>query len=109
MAQLGSVQGQIAQAGAQLVFLAAEKREGIFKPEKFLAEHPVPYPFLLDEGRQVSKAYGVYQRLALDAFHIPRPATFLIDRQRRVRFAYVGISQTDRIAVAAILEVLRKI
>ena len=38
-----------------------------FKPEEFLANNPAPFPFLLDEDRRVTKAYGVYHRLGLDA------------------------------------------
>jgi peroxiredoxin len=109
MAQFGSVKDEIQQAGAALVFIAAEKRDGMFKPEKFLAKHPTPFPFLLDEERKVTKAYGVYHRLGRDAVHIARPATFVVDDERMVRFIYVGLNQTDRIAVAALLEILQKL
>ncbi len=90
-----------------MVFIAAEKRSGIFRPAKFLAEHPVSFPFLLDEDRSVTKAYGLYHRLGHDAIHIAHPATLVIDGDGVVRFLYRGANQNDRIPVAAVLEVLK--
>jgi peroxiredoxin len=109
MAQFEPFKDEIEQAGAQLVFIAAEKRSGIFKPAKFLAEHPISFPFLLDEDRIVTKAYGVYHRLGHDAIHIARPATLVIDGAAVVRFIYRGRNQNDRMPVAAILEVVKRL
>jgi peroxiredoxin len=109
MAQFEPFQQAIDHAGSQLIYLAAEKRSGIFKPAKFLAEHPVSFPFLLDEDRSVTKAYGVYHRLGHDAIRIARPATLVIDEGGVVRFIYRGANQNDRIPVAAVLEVLKKL
>ena len=106
MAQLEPVREQIQGAGGSLVYVAAEKRAGLFKPEKFLAEHPISFPFLLDEDRVVAKAYGVYQRLGKDAINIARPATFVIDRGGRVRWIYVGANQADRAPVEELLRAL---
>ncbi|HET7183318.1 MAG TPA: redoxin family protein [Terriglobales bacterium] len=92
--------------GASLVYVAAEKRGGMFRPEKFLAEHPVSYPFLLDEDRRVTKAYGVYHALGRDAFNIAHPATFVVNREGKILMIYVGMDQHDRMPVQAILEVL---
>ena len=108
MAQLGPLQPEIAKAGASLVFIAAEKRGGLFKPEKFLAEHPTPFPFLLDEDRSVTKAYGVYHALGKDAFRIARPATFLLGRDAIIGFLYVGADQRDRAPIEPLLEAPRK-
>jgi len=109
MAQFEPFQQAIEQAGSQLVYLAAERRGGIFKPAKFLAEHPISFPFLLDEDRSVTKAYGLYHGFGLDAIHIARPATLVIDHGGVVRFIYRGANQNDRIPVAAVLEVLKKL
>ncbi len=92
--------------GASLVYIAAEKRHGMFRPEKFFAGHAASFPFLLDEDRSVTKAYGVYHRLALDAFNIARPATFIADTGAVARFAYVGIDQRDRAPIEAVMKVL---
>jgi len=41
MARVESLKDEIAQAGAELAFIAAEKRDGVFKPSKFLEKNPV--------------------------------------------------------------------
>jgi peroxiredoxin len=109
MAQFEPLQNEIGQAGAQLVYIAAEKREGMFKPAKYLAEHPTSFPFLLDEDRSVTKAYGLYHRLGTDAINIAHPATLVVDAHGMVQFIYRGADQHDRIPVAAVMEVIRKL
>ena len=108
MAQFEPLKDAIAKAGAQVVFVAAEKREGFFKPEKFLAKKPVSFPFLLDEDRAVTKAYGLYHRIGKDAINIAHPATLVIDRMGVVRFIYRGENQLDRTPLEPVLEAARK-
>jgi peroxiredoxin len=96
MARVESIKGEIEQVGAEFAYIAAEKREGVFKPVKFLEKKPVSFPFLLDEDRTVTKAYGLYHRIRLDALNIAHPATLVIDRHRDVRFIYRGGNQADR-------------
>jgi len=109
MAQFEPRKQEIAEAGAQVVFIAAEKRDGMWKPAEFLRKHPVGFPFLLDEDRSVAKAYGIYHRIGLDAINIAHPATIVVDRMGTVRFIYRGEGQGDRIAVDAVVAVVRKI
>jgi peroxiredoxin len=109
MAQLELMKDEIEQAGAQLVYIAAQKRDGMWKPAKFLAEHAVSFPFLLDEDRSVTKAYGLYHRLGTDAFNIAHPATLVADRERKLRYIYRGDSQTDRAPIEQVIEVVRKL
>src|ERR1700757_3498767 len=96
MAQVESMKDEIGKSGGELAYIAAEKREGVFKPAKFLEKNPVSFPFLLDEDRTVTKAYGVYHRVGLDALNIAYPATLVIDRARIVRYIYRGENQLDR-------------
>lgn len=109
MAQFELIKSDIDRTGAQLVYIAAEKRDGMFKPEKYMSEHPASFPFLLDEDRTVTKAYGLYHWLGTDAINIAHPATLVVDRHGMVRFIYRGESQTDRIPIPAVLEVLKKL
>jgi peroxiredoxin len=108
MAQLETMKGEFESAGAQLVYIAAEKSTGVWKPAKFLQSHPVSFPFLLDEDRTVTKAYGLYHRLGVDAIHIAHPATLVIDRDRKVEYIYRGDNQTDRAPIHEVLEAVRK-
>jgi peroxiredoxin len=107
MAQFEPYKDRIRQLGS-LLYLAAEKRQGMFKPEKYLAEHAVSFPFLLDEERTVTKQYGIYQRLGLDAINIARPSTFVVDATGIIRFLHVGTTQTDRAPVDQVLTALEQ-
>ena len=109
MAQLELLKSDIESAEAQLAYIAAEKAAGMWKPEKFLAAHPVSYPFLLDEDRTVTKAYGLYHRIGLGALNIAHPATLVIDRDRKVTYIYRGDNQADRAPVDQVVDAVRKL
>jgi peroxiredoxin len=108
MAQFESLRDRITGAGANLLYVAAEKREGFFKPAKYLQQHPVSFPFLLDEDRAVTKNYGLYHRIGMDAFNIAHPATLVVDRAGVIRFIYRGEGQADRAPLEQVLDVLGK-
>src|ERR1700680_1603313 len=95
MAQFEPMKNELERAGAQLVFTAAEKRDGMFKPVKFLEQTRVSFPFLLDEDRSVTKAYGLYHRLAKDAINIAHPATLVVDSGGAVLFSFPGDDTAD--------------
>jgi peroxiredoxin len=107
MAQFEPFKDEIAGLGS-LLFIAAQKRRGmIADPEKFLREHPAPAPFLLDEDRVVTKAYGVYKALGIDSVNIARPATFVIDKSGKISFLYLGSNQLDRASMDQVMFALR--
>src|SRR5437016_2444646 len=108
MAQFEPHRDEIVKLGS-LLFIAAQRRGGmIADPEKFVRDHPVPAPFLLDEDRAVTKAYGVYKALGIDSVNIARPATFVIDRSGTISFVYVGSNQLDRPAVDHVMNAFRQ-
>ena len=111
MTQFESRRPEIEAAGAQLVFIAAEKRDGVWRPGNFLEKHPIPSVFLLDEDRAVTKAYGLHHALGTDAVNIAHPATLVIgrdnDRVGIVRYIYRGTNQLDRAPLDEVLQVLR--
>jgi peroxiredoxin len=109
MAQVEPIKDELADLDASLVYVAAQRRSGMFRPEKYFAEHSISFPFLLDEDRRVTKLYGVYHAIGMDALNIAHPATFVIDRQGTIRLIYVGMDQHDRMPVQAISETLRAI
>lgn len=109
MAQFESLKDRISTAGANLLFVAAQKREGFFKPAKYLQGHPVSFPFLLDEDRAVTKSYGLYHRIGMDAFNIAHPATLAVDGSGVIRFIYRGDGQADRAPLEQVLDVLGKL
>lgn len=107
MAQFESLKSEIGAVGAQVAFIAAEKRDGVWKPGTFLQKHPVPWPFLLDEDRVVTKAYGLHNPLALDALNVAHPATLVIDRGGVVSYIYRGDGQHDRAPMNDVLAAAR--
>jgi peroxiredoxin len=109
MTQVESRRPEIEAAGAQLAFIAAEKRDGVWRPERFLEKHPISSVFLLDEDRAVTKAYGLHHALGTDALNIAHPATFVIDHDRWVRYIYRGDNQLDRAPLDEVIGVLQEI
>lgn len=109
MTQFESRRAEIDATGAQLVFVAAEMRDGMWKPGKYLRKHPIASVFLLDEDRAVTKAYGLHNALAKDAINIAHPATLVIDRGGTIRFIYRGDNQLDRTPLDKVLGVLQEI
>jgi len=109
MTQLEPQKEELDRLGANLVYIAAEKRGGMWKPTKCLSEHPISFPFLLDEDRAVTRAYGLYHALATDAFRIAHPATLIVDRDGIVRYIYRGENQTDRAPLEEVLAALKKV
>lgn len=109
MAQLEPIRDEIEQAGAQLAYVAAQKREGAWRPASYLEKNPISFPLLLDEDRAVTKAYGVYHRLGTDAIHIARPATFIIGRDGLVRYLYRSSNQLERAPVGQIIAAARSL
>ena len=115
MTQFESRLAEIKASGAQLAFIAAEKRNGVWKPGKFLEKHPIASVFLLDEDRAVTKAYGLHHALGTDAINIAHPATLVIcrdedtgnDRGGMVRYIYRGDNQLDRAPLDEILRTLQ--
>ena len=41
------------------------------------------------------RAYGVWHRVGLDAINIARPALFLIDQDRSIKFSFVADRQDE--------------
>jgi peroxiredoxin len=109
MTQFESRLAEIKAAGAQLAFIAAEKRNGVWKPGKFLQKHPIASLFLLDEDRSVTKEYGLHHAVGKDAINIAHPATLVIDRDRRVRYLYRGENQLDRAPLDEVIGSLQQI
>jgi peroxiredoxin len=50
----------------------------------------LPLRILVDDGREVLKAYGVWHRVGFDAWNISRPALFLVDRTGIIRSCWVA-------------------
>jgi peroxiredoxin len=109
MAQLEPLAAEFQKGGVQLAYIAAEKRGGMFKPEDYLQKNPSSFPFLLDQDRAVTKLYGLYHRIGMDAFNIAHPATLVIDSGKTIRYLYRGSNQLDRAPLEEVTEAVKRI
>ena len=109
MTQVESQRRAIWATGAQLAFIAAEKRDGVWKPGTYLEKHPISFPFLLDEDRIVTKAYGLHHMLGHDALNIAHPATLVIDKATTVSYIYQGSNQHDRAPFDEVIAAVKKV
>jgi peroxiredoxin len=62
---------------------------------RYVEETGLPFDVLIDERRDVSRAYGVYHRIGLTAWNIARPAVFLIDQDARISYSFIGDDQRE--------------
>jgi Peroxiredoxin len=109
MTQAESRLKDIQTHGAQLVFIAAEKRDGVWKPGRFLEKRPIQSPFLLDEDRSVTRAYGLHHALSTDALNIAHPATLVIGHNKTLRYIYRGDNQNDRAPLGEVVAALQSL
>ena len=65
------------------------------KVRRYVEDSGLPMNILIDESRDVLRAYGVWHRVGLDALNIARPALFLIDRERQIRFSFIADRQHE--------------
>jgi peroxiredoxin len=62
---------------------------------RYVEDSGLPFYVLVDETREVTKQYGVWHRLGLDAWNIARPALFVIEPTGKIRAIFVGESQEE--------------
>jgi peroxiredoxin len=62
---------------------------------RYVEEVGLPFEILIDETREVAKAYGVWHAWGLDAYNIARPAVFLIDRAGVIHYSYIASRQSQ--------------
>ena len=107
MAQLEPAYSKFEELGARLIIIAAQKIEGWFRGKEHVHQKRYPFPLLFDETRQVTRAYGVYQRIGKDGLHIAHPATFIVGRDGRISWIGVSPNQFERPTPADMLDVIR--
>lgn len=90
--QLAKNAGTFEKLGVKLVSVLGQKKEAV---AVYLQSHPLPFPVLVDETRDVIKAFDVYHPIGIDAFNIARPSVFLIDPDQKIVYGYVGRHQAD--------------
>jgi peroxiredoxin len=63
----------------------------------------MPFPFLIDQNREVIKAFDVYNPINFDAFRIAHPSLFLISPAGEIIYRMWGkIKKIDRVKMRPI-------
>ena len=70
---------------------------------RYVEDTGLPFDILIDERRDVLRAYGVWHRIGLDAWNISRPAVFLINADATIAFASISDTQWEYPSVDQIL------
>ena len=84
--------------------VVAQKSESV---RRYIEETGLPFNVLIDESRDVLRAYGVWHRIGLDALNIARPALFVVDPTGAIRFSFVADRQHEFPSHEEIAEALR--
>jgi len=81
-----------AALGATVMAVVTQRSE---KVKRYVEDQGLPFDVLIDDSRDVVKAYGVWHRVGFDAWNIAKPAVFLIDRAGVIRYVFVADFQTE--------------
>jgi peroxiredoxin len=78
--------------GVQVVGVLAQNRDAV---RHYIEETGLPFDVLIDERRDMMRAYGVWHRVGLDAWNIGRPAVFLIEQDSSIRYSFISDNQRE--------------
>jgi methyl-accepting chemotaxis protein len=89
--------------------VAAVVAESSERVRRYIEETGLPFDILVDESRDVLKAYGVWHAFGMSAWNIARPALFLIDRSGAIRYSFIGQRQEEFPSHEEILQALDRL
>lgn len=117
------MQSEFEAAGAQLVAISPELPDHSLSVTE---KHELAYPVLSDVGNTVAKAFGlvfvlaealrpIYLNFGLDipanngdnSYELPFPATFVIDRDRTIRYSFADADYTKRAEPSEVLSAVQ--
>jgi peroxiredoxin len=70
--------------------------DGVYAHREYAATHNIQFPLLSDSNGAVARTYGVLTEEFEGHNDVPSRATFVIDADRRVRFAWVADSPAQQ-------------
>ena len=95
---------KIKQAGADLIAISSDDQNFAWSMSLTAG---AKYQILSDSERKVIKAYGVLNARERDG--IAHPAVFIIDKEGRIKYMYVGKDPGDRPEDQAIIDEVKKL
>jgi peroxiredoxin len=103
LAQFESAHHEFTRRNAGVVFIAAQKINGLFKGKEHIEKHRYPFPILFDEDRKVTRAYGVYQAIGVDTFNLARRSMFIAGRNGKICSIAVSPHQREAPKIADVI------
>ncbi len=89
-----------------MVAVCAQRAE---KVKRYVEETGLPFNILIDDSRDVLRAYGVWHSIGIDAWNIARPALFVISQDGTIQSIFVGEWQWEFPAPEDIATELRRL
>jgi peroxiredoxin Q/BCP len=83
---------QLTAAGIAVVGVVCQRSDSV---RRYLAAHPLPFPLLPDETRNVARSYGVHYWVSYEGINLAQPSLFILDRAGIVTFAHRGRNMRD--------------
>jgi peroxiredoxin len=106
MTQFESAYDEFSKRQAGVVFIAAQKIEGLFRGKEHVQKRRYPFPILFDETRAVTRAYGVHHALGIDAYNIARRAAFVVGPGGKICWIAVSPHQREAPPIEDILSAI---
>ncbi len=113
------------QYNAQIVAISPEQPDNSLTLQE---KHDLRFPVLSDSGNAVARSYGlifaldpslhpIYKDFGIDlparngdeSYELPIPATYVVDRNRVIRYAYVNADYTQRAEPGEVLAAVRQL
>ena len=104
LTRLAEDYNKIKAAGADLVAISADNQSFAWSMGQTTG---AKFNLLSDSDRSVIKTYGILNPLEHDG--IAKPSIFIIDKEGRIRYMYVGKDPSDRPPDETILEEIKKV
>lgn len=116
---------KIKHSGASLIALSPERASEVRKTKR---KNSINFPLISDEGNIISRQLNLtfkvepdvvreYKALGIDlaasqgndSYELPMPATFVIDKNRKVAYVFADADYTKRASTEEIINVVKKI
>jgi peroxiredoxin len=73
---------------------------------RYIEETGLPFNILVDQSRDVLKAYGIWHAVGLSAWNIAKPALFVVAQNGGIRYSFIADRQDEFPSHEEILEAL---
>lgn len=124
MKALQDIYPSIKEAGSTLIAISPMMPDGSLSMQE---KHELTFDVLSDEGNKIARQYGIvfrlddallpiYDKVGIDvagtngdeSFELPIPATYVVNSDQRITYAYLDVDHTVRMEPADILAELKK-